>query len=109
MTFEGRTRRPTAALLGRSQFLLGREVVEGQAACRAHAVGRQLDLAAWLPPEHEARAAPTGRIVRNPQEVERLRLAETLGTTIRNCASTELDEPHLVGVKGELEAREPCL
>jgi hypothetical protein len=47
--------------------------------------------------------------MRKPQEVERLRLAETLGTTIRNCASTELDEPHLVGVKGELEAREPCL
>src|SRR6476646_9863403 len=67
-------------------------------------------LADWLPPEHEARAAPTGRaIMRKPQEVERLRLAETLSTAICNCASTELDEPRLVGVKGEPEACEPCL
>src|SRR5271169_1896991 len=67
-------------------------------------------LADWLPPEHEARATPTGRaVMREPQEVERLRLAETLSMPICNCGSAELDEPRLVGMKGEPEACEPCL
>jgi hypothetical protein len=47
--------------------------------------------------------------MREPQEVERLRLAETLSMPIRNCGSAELDEPRLVGMKGEPEACEPCL
>ena len=63
-----------------------------------------------FPPEHEARAAPTGRaIMREPQEVERLQLAETPSTPIRDCGSDELDKSRLVGIKGESEACEPCL
>ena len=47
--------------------------------------------------------------MREPEEVERLRLAETPSLPIRNCGSAELDEPRLVGMKDETEACEPCL
>jgi hypothetical protein len=47
--------------------------------------------------------------MREPEEIERLRLAETPSMPIRNCRSAELDEPRLVGMKGEAEASEPCL
>ena len=47
--------------------------------------------------------------MRKPEEVERLRLAETPSMPIRNCGSAKLDEPRLVGMKGEPKACEPCL
>ena len=47
--------------------------------------------------------------MREPKEVEQLRLAETPSMSIRNCGSAKLDEPRLVGMKGEPEACEPCL
>ena len=47
--------------------------------------------------------------MREPKEVERLRLAETPSMSIRNFGSAKLDEPRLVGMKGEPEACEPCL
>ena len=47
--------------------------------------------------------------MREPEEVEQLRLAETPSMPIRNCGSAKLDEPRLVGVKGKAEAYEPCL
>src|SRR5262245_26461037 len=63
-----------------------------------------------FPPEHEARAAPTGHAkMREPEEIKRLRLAETPSMSIRNCGSAKLDEPRLVRVKGEPEACEPRL
>src|ERR1700727_4025195 len=43
-------------------------------------------LASWRLAQHEAAAASSGRaIVREPKEVERLRLAETSGAAGRNC------------------------
>ena len=47
--------------------------------------------------------------MREPEEVERLWLAETPSLPVRNCGSAKLDEPRLVGMKGEAEACEPCL
>jgi hypothetical protein len=47
--------------------------------------------------------------VREPKEVERLRFAETPSASIRNRGPAELDEPRLIGMKGESEAREPRL
>ena len=47
--------------------------------------------------------------MREPEEVERLWLAETPSLPVRNCGSAELDEPRLVGMKGEAKACEPCL
>ena len=47
--------------------------------------------------------------MRKPEEVERLRLAETPSMSIRNCGSAKLDEPRLAGMEGEPEACEPCL
>ena len=47
--------------------------------------------------------------MREPEEIEQLRLAETPSMSIRNCGSAKLDEPRLVGMKGEPEACEPCL
>jgi hypothetical protein len=41
--------------------------------------------------------------MREPEEVERLWLAETPSLPVRNCGSAELDEPRLVGMKGEAE------
>jgi hypothetical protein len=57
-----------------------------------------------------AHCCPTGRAkMREPEEIERLRLAKTPSMPIRNCGSAKLDEPRLVGMKGEPEACEPCL
>jgi hypothetical protein len=39
-----------------------------------------------------------------PQEVERLRLAETSSMPLRNRKPAELDEPRLVGMKGAISA-----
>ena len=49
-------------------------------------------------------AASSGRaIVREPKEVERLRLAETSSAASGNCLPAELDEPRLFGMEAELE------
>ena len=61
-------------------------------------------LASWRPSQHEAAAASSGRaIVREPKEVERLRLAETSGAAGRNCLPAELDEPRLFGMEAKPE------
>ena len=51
------------------------------------------------PPQHEAAAAPPGRaVVREPEEVERLRFAEATRAAVCDCIPTELDVPRLVRV-----------
>ena len=71
----------------------------------------QLDLHSlpdWLPPKHEAVAIPSGcAVMREPKEVERLRLAETQRTPARNSTPSKLDEPRFVGMKGQSKARKP--
>src|SRR5277367_2701442 len=61
-------------------------------------------LASWRPSQHEAAAASSGRaIVREPKEVERLRLAETSSAAAGNCLPAELDEPRLFGMEAKFE------
>src|SRR5271165_1832568 len=61
-------------------------------------------LANWRPSQHEAAAASLGRAkVREPKEVERLRLAETSGAAGGNCLPAELDEPRLFGMEAKPE------
>jgi hypothetical protein len=45
--------------------------------------------------------------MREPKEVERLRLAETQRTPARDSAPTKLDQPRLVGMKRQSKARKP--
>ena len=47
--------------------------------------------------------------MREPEEVERLRLAETSSMPILNRGPAKLDESRLVGMNGETEACEPRL
>src|ERR1700756_4949686 len=62
-----------------------------------------------LPPEHVAAAVPGGRAeMREPEEVERLRFTEALGSPTGNRLPSKLNEPRLVGMKSEPEAYEPC-
>src|SRR6185312_9905282 len=54
------------------------------------------------PPQQEAGAAPPGRaVVHEPEEVERLRLAESMRAAMCKCIPAELDEPRLVGMETE--------
>ena len=63
-----------------------------------------------LPPEDVAAAIPAVRaVMREPKEVERLRLAEAPSVSVCDREPTELDEPRLIRMKCEPEACEPCL
>ena len=58
--------------------------------------------ASWRPSQHEAAAASSGRaIVRESEEVERLRFAEASSAAVRNRVPTELDEPRLFGMEAK--------
>src|ERR1700730_15167099 len=70
----------------------------------SHALGHR------LPSEHEAAAIPPGpAIMLEPQEVERLRLAEASSAAVRNCVPPKLDEPRLLGMKIQAKTSEPRL
>src|SRR6516162_3168231 len=61
-------------------------------------------LADRCPSEHEAAAVSTGRaIVREPKEVERLRLAEPSGAAGGDGLLAEFDEPRLFGMEAKVE------
>ena len=47
--------------------------------------------------------------MREPEEIERLRFAETPSVTVRNRGPTKLDEPRLVGMKVQSKTSEPRL
>ena len=67
-------------------------------------------LADWLAPEDEAGAVASGATeVGEPEEVERLRLAETTSSACRDRTLAELDQPRLLRVQAEPEAGEPLL
>ena len=45
--------------------------------------------------------------MREPEELERLRLAEATGLAVTGGVASELDQPRLLGVELQTESREP--